>query len=147
MWSHYGDKHKGMVLGFDCDATCFRHVDYTEERVCLDGIENLDDEAMASKLNEFIYQKFEDWRYEKEYRCHVDLVEATKSKLVEAKLAYFLSIDNGLMHLQEIIVGCMAHERIGEVSNALVFGKWVCPGDTPKIKKAQLSSRYRMEIV
>ena len=51
MWSHYGDRHSGMVLGFDCALDQFKPVHYLDDRVSFDGIENLDE---ASRFQLFM---------------------------------------------------------------------------------------------
>ncbi|MEI7945566.1 MAG: DUF2971 domain-containing protein [bacterium] len=147
MWSHYGDRHSGMVLGFDCALDQFKPVHYLDDRVSFDGIENLDEASRFQLFNEFLFQKFTDWDYENEYRLYIDLEVAAKKIIINNKLRHFVNIDNELMKLEEIIVGCNAHGRVGEVVDVLRQGNWICDSNTPKLKVAQFSSTYRMKIV
>lgn len=70
MWSHYGDQHKSICVGFDAEelianvakndqkhplCTEFKEVTYTDERP-------------TSEDNDFIYKKSLEWEYEDEYR-------------------------------------------------------------------------------
>lgn len=70
MWSHYGDQHRSICVGFDADelissvakndhncplCTGFKKVEYTNERP-------------TSEDNNFTYKKSLEWAYEDEYR-------------------------------------------------------------------------------
>ncbi len=76
LWSHYGDKHRGICLGFDVPDEMLEPIDYVEsmELVDLNLIKSINqlDENFMKKI---IFQKFKDWRYEEEYRGWAGLDE------------------------------------------------------------------------
>jgi Protein of unknown function (DUF2971) len=75
MWSHYGDQHRGLCLGYSVPATAAdnlhkikyggsRLVDASAVAAMLDG-----DVAARRKVDEAVLlRKAADWRYEKEWR-------------------------------------------------------------------------------
>jgi len=65
LWSHYGDKHRGMVLGFDVTDKHLNKVEYVADRPVLKTV----DKDIADKLK----KKFQDWQYEDELRVFTDL--------------------------------------------------------------------------
>jgi len=80
MWSHYCNKHKGYVLGFDKDHDFFRGgeekplglgrlnpVDYREKRI---EIGNKEDQG---SFLEIMHRKSDDWAYEHEIRMVMPL--------------------------------------------------------------------------
>jgi hypothetical protein len=68
MWSHYGDAHKGICIGYDCrkvDKNIISHlypVQYSNTR-----FSNVDMQKVASHAFLFL-RKSTDWKYEKEFR-------------------------------------------------------------------------------
>lgn len=67
-WSHYADRHQGMVLGFDVEDHLLEEVKYIEEpyTVCFSSHEGTEEEW--KKVNFAMCCKFMDWSYEKESR-------------------------------------------------------------------------------
>lgn len=97
-WSHYGDRHRGMVLGFDIPTDHAREVNYEGERLeqdLLDGFETNEAE-LGHKL---LTTKFKHWVYEDEIRMFVDLRDPTKENGM-----FFLPYCKALV-LKEIIIG------------------------------------------
>src|SRR5713226_9051525 len=84
LWSHYGDSHRGIALGFDLDATKCKKVKYVEERPELRTI----DLAVAHEL---LFTKYVDWKYEEEIRTFTNLNDIDS----ETKL-YFADFGGGL---------------------------------------------------
>ena len=100
LWSHYGDKHRGVCLGFDIRRKALQKVLYEDERL----LKELGSEANPTKLSKemqrlLLTTKFKHWQYEQEHRMFVDLKTVRK----EAGL-YFKNFDNG-MRLREVIIG------------------------------------------
>jgi hypothetical protein len=145
MWSHYGEKHCGIVLGFDCDPEFFKPVVYSKERVCWDGLEDLDRVSQRKLFTSFIFQKYEDWAYEREHRGFFSLKDQCCCRALDGKLRFFIGL-NEFATLKEVIIGCDAANRVDEVRNAFCFGKWA-GSELPEIKVAELSQNYRMEIL
>ena len=74
MWGHYGDKYRGLVIGFDASHTVFkgpkglRPVKYVRERVLLDASWKQGGLAEKAFTDAIIFSKNLDWRYEQELR-------------------------------------------------------------------------------
>lgn len=68
MWSHYADKHKGIVLGFDTSKEPLIHaraVEYpVDNELYKFSIENPFDKSLVESL----FRKAKDWEYEAEVR-------------------------------------------------------------------------------
>ena len=92
LWSHYGDRHRGMALGFDLDATKCKKVKYVEERPELQTI----DLAVAHEL---LFTKYVDWKYEEEIRTFTNLNDIDPEKKL-----YFADFGEDCA-LREVIVG------------------------------------------
>jgi len=77
MWSHYADKHKGLVVGFDTShpnlaswskGACF-DVEYVAEKADFDlDFECSDVSAFRARLSVVARRKSPEWAYEKEVR-------------------------------------------------------------------------------
>lgn len=94
LWSHYGDKHRGMVLGFDVNDDKLEPVKYFRERPALPDI----DLEIARQL---LFTKYQDWQYEAEHRIFTDL----KDRDPETGL-YFADFGPDLV-LREVISGAL----------------------------------------
>jgi hypothetical protein len=80
LWSHYGDKHKGVCLGFDVPDEFLILIDYTPIRLPLvddSGNKVPLDESFARRLGN---TKYEGWKYEEEVRVRVSLDEGGRRK-------------------------------------------------------------------
>lgn len=73
LWSHYGDKHRGVCLGFDVPDSLLGEVAYLSKRSPLDG---LLEQMKSAQPGPLFRTKFEHWRYEGEIRRLVKLDEA-----------------------------------------------------------------------
>ncbi len=84
MWAHYADQHKGLVLGFDVTNAFFdqrlqpdddfrhlRHVVYTETRPTIKFVDD-------NEMSVILLTKSLEWRYERELRMLLPLVDADK---------------------------------------------------------------------
>ncbi len=113
MWSHYGDKHTGMCLGFEIeDNDYLTKIDYAWKRLQspidfskpLGGV----DKAMMVKC---LNVKYSGWKYEKERRLRVRLNEQRDG-------IYYNSFNNG-MELCEVIIGARSSLSIVDVAEAI----------------------------
>lgn len=110
LWSHYGDRHRGMALGFDLHSTKCKKVKYVEQRPQLRTI----DLAVAHEL---LFTKYVDWKYEEEIRTFTNLKDIDP----ETKL-YFADFGEDCA-LREVIVGPLSdvtehtlREALGEMN-------------------------------
>lgn len=101
MWSHYGDRHRGICLGFDVPDDTALPVDYVDERT----VSEIVDKGFAIETVSFedarplLYTKFIDWAYEQEVRIFVPLHEPELSSGL-----YFAPFTNKIV-LREVILG------------------------------------------
>ena len=99
MWAHYGDKHKGICLGFDIDDSHIREVTYFPERMPAE----IDMRKKYGGLTEDIIinlmcTKFKGWEYENEIRVIVPLEKKDPS-------GFYFTDFKGNMELKEVIIG------------------------------------------
>jgi hypothetical protein len=79
LWSHYGDKHRGICLGFNIRRTRVEEVLYEDKRILdklADGGTADLDESLQALLRR---TKFSSWSYEEEQRVLLPLSEAKKA--------------------------------------------------------------------
>lgn len=114
MWSHYGDKHKGIVLGFNVADELLMPVRYTKKRIKID-IQKLFDAGQlnAALINKMLRTKFEDWRYEKEVRIYATLED--KDPISGLYFGDF----NEKMSLTDVIAGPLCIKTKEEIENSL----------------------------
>jgi hypothetical protein len=82
LWSHYAERHTGIVLGFDAADDDVRIVEYTADRLELGGAH--DDAVPPDVVEQLLATKYRDWDYEQEARIVVPL----DSLVQEGGLAY-----------------------------------------------------------
>ncbi|MEM6483629.1 MAG: DUF2971 domain-containing protein [Pseudomonadota bacterium] len=100
LWSHYGERHRGIALGFDVDDEYLIKVAYTKKRHKIDVFALEQDGRLSEDLMlKFMQTKFEDWRYEKEVRVFANL----DNKDVDTGLHFFAFDD--IVKLKEVVVG------------------------------------------
>jgi hypothetical protein len=102
LWSHYGNKHRGICLGFDLRRGLEERFNYEDDRI-RDRIGNDSDpfqltDALKRKL---MCTKFDHWKYEEEIRLFVPLDDTKLRK--EAHL-HFYPFNSDLV-LREVILG------------------------------------------
>lgn len=113
MWSHYGDKHTGMCLGFEIeDNQYLTKIEYVSRRLPsrIDFSKHLagvDEPMLIRCLN----VKYSGWKYEKERRLRVMLNEQRDG-------IYYSSFNNG-MELREVIIGARSSLSIVDVAEAI----------------------------
>ncbi len=98
MWSHYGDRHRGLCLGFDL-------LDDWTFPISYKGLRLKEDREKAVRENtdilghQLITTKYNHWKYEQEVRMIIQLKDAVKDREY-----YFLPFCNALK-LSEVIIG------------------------------------------
>lgn len=102
MWSHYADGHQGIVLEFDftvlsSTAQKVNKVDYTDKYPTVaDWLAALEQKIPMGDL--FLFRKAEDWRYEKEWRCVINISDENRIRKYPKQM------------LTGIILGCRTSE-------------------------------------
>jgi hypothetical protein len=114
LWSHYGDKHKGICLGFDIPDEIVMPVNYEPNRLQVDIRKDFKDGVIGEKMMQRVLStKFEDWKYEDEVRVFVRLDEKdSKTGL------YYQDYGEGLL-LKEVIIGPKCHFTIFDFKSIL----------------------------
>jgi len=143
MWSHYGDKHRGMCLGFDVNRKMVKCIDYRPERLPLDQWKALDlTDPPKEVMERLLTTKFARWQYENERRVLVSLA-GLKPEVKEGKECFFRCFDDDLK-LVEVFAGarCCVKWR-PRIENAV---ERLPPGKRPKLIKGRLGfTRFRVE--
>jgi hypothetical protein len=105
LWSHYGDKHKGMCLGFDVntDVVEVRKPFYVEHRQRLGNVCTAWRDYLAGRRQEYeeiiekiLLTKFQAWDYEDEVRVFLELANQDGPY-------YFCTFDENIRLVQVII--------------------------------------------
>ncbi len=113
MWAHYGNKHKGICLGFDIEDIHIKQIHYIPEllkpvidmKMKLGGLEE-------SYFEKILTMKFEGWKYEEEVRVIVPLEEKHSS-------GYYFTDFDGNMVLKEVILGPRCSVMFDDVKEIL----------------------------
>jgi len=81
LWSHYGDRHAGVCLGFDVPSKLLQKVNYVKDRLRITQPEIAGARSNNRLQNLLFSTKFVHWEYEHEYRMIVRLrdMEAERS--------------------------------------------------------------------
>jgi hypothetical protein len=106
LWAHYGDRHRGICLGFDVEDGFARKITYQKARLKDDDARN---KSEAEVLDALLYTKYESWQYEQEWRLLVDLRDLD----AEGGL-HFRKFDNRLK-LTEVVVGAECSISFDEI--------------------------------
>ena len=101
MWAHYGDSHKGMVLGFDVPDHLYPAVEYVEKRPSREEMGLSNGKMSEATMRRLIKMKAKGWEYEQEHRAFVGLTEGI---LLHGAMHYFVDFGPQLI-LKEAIVG------------------------------------------
>ena len=111
-WAHYGDKHKGICLGFDIDKEILHKISYTSVRKRFEN-DNLSGDNAYKWFLEYVTTKHRGWSYEREERLIKRLDTCEKEGVL-----YFYKFCE-VMKLQQVIVGCESDISGAEVRDAL----------------------------
>ena len=114
-WGHYGNKHKGLCLGFDIDADRLHKVEYRRGRIKFDpeGYLKLTKDQKFDVMSRQLRIKHSEWAYEKEERQIVLLSSAVKDKNL-----YFKPFSE-IGTLRQVIVGCNSELTRADIEGAL----------------------------
>jgi hypothetical protein len=105
MWSHYGDRHKGLCLGFAVPDNLIKRVKYVTARP------KLSKAVSDGEIAELLFMKYDGWSYEREWRVWSTLDERSDGH-------YFYGFGEKLS-LREIYVGSFSELARKQVEEAL----------------------------
>ena len=114
LWGHYGDKHKGIALGFEVDKSVTNRVIYSNKLIDI-PVDPITHRACPDEklVDNILRTKFKDWKYENEWRVFFEL----KNESSESGL-YFAEFFNE-MELREIVLGPNCSTPISKISSLL----------------------------
>jgi hypothetical protein len=107
LWSHYGDSHRGICLGFDVDERSLKSVTYVRQRPPLRLPPTLE------VVNQVLFTKYWDWRYEEEVRGWFSV-----DKRDPLTGHYFYNFDEKIQ-LREVIAGPLCVTPKGAIDATL----------------------------
>jgi hypothetical protein len=114
LWSHYGDKHKGLCLGFDVPDEAVIPVNYEPKRLKIDIKQDLKkDQSGETMMRRILSTKFEDWRYEDEFRIFVSIDES------DIKTGLYYKDFGEDLSLKEVIIGPKCHFSVSDLNSVL----------------------------
>ena len=99
LWSHYGERHSGICLGFDLDRPLAQPIHYETARQKFTLGQTAPD-GLPDRVKEFLVMtKFDHWKYEQEQQVLVEL----RNCEIEGRL-HFRPFDQTL-RLVEVVLG------------------------------------------
>lgn len=114
LWSHYGDKHKGVCLGVDIPDETVMPVAYEPKRLKIDKTRDLKKgEIGEGTMHRILTTKFADWRYEDEVRVFVELEER------DTKTGLYYKDFGADISLKEVIIGPKCHFSVSDLNNVV----------------------------
>ncbi len=99
LWSHYGDKHAGVCLGFDVPSKLLQKANYVEGRLRIEEAEMRGCRSSQRLKNLLFSTKSDHWKYEQEYRMIVKLRD------MKAEDSMFFHPFNERLQLKQVFVG------------------------------------------
>ncbi|WP_018276551.1 DUF2971 domain-containing protein [Teredinibacter turnerae] len=113
MWAHYGNKHRGICLGFDIEDKHLKEVEYLSDLVQPEVNMELKAGGLPPHFFERLLNlKYKGWSYEDELRVHVPLDERHPT-------GYYFTDFAGNMELKEVILGPRCLVSIEDVKKHL----------------------------
>ena len=114
LWAHYADKHKGVALGFEIPEDKLIKVAYDSSEIREKFKLTDDPKENEHKFLNLAGKKFQEWKYEKEYRLLVRLKDC-----IQEKGLHFFPFGNNL-RIKEVVLGCrFNHKANSEIISRL----------------------------
>lgn len=114
MWSHYGDKHRGICLGFDIPDKFALPVKYIDERSTIQFVDGIESNGVAPQFAlDLMLSKYKAWSYENEIRMFVGLDEATRDE--DGLFFYDFGPD---LVLREVVLGPRCDVSVSDAAAA-----------------------------
>ncbi len=130
LWSHYGDRHRGVALEFEIEDDRVNEVSYQPNRLLLDIEKKLSVGRLdQTDVDRILRTKFKQWEYEDEVRVFVDLNDPPDENGL-----HFCALGDG-MSLVGLVQGPLCELKEREIASALPKGRSVI------LTKARLAFR------
>jgi hypothetical protein len=110
LWAHYGDKHRGMCLGFDVQDNTVRAVTYVSDRPIVPYPISGDLQTVSDQL---LWTKYSDWAYEEELRSWIRFMDR------DPATRFYFSNFNETIQLKEVIAGPLCTVSEAQIRQAL----------------------------
>jgi hypothetical protein len=112
-WAHYGDRHRGLCLGFEIPSDSLTQVRYVESRPAWPAApQPWPIEEQRRLVDQLLSTKFSHWSYEDEYRLFTSRVSP------EADGTHYLDF-SGTLRLSKVIVGARCPLARAELAQEL----------------------------
>lgn len=134
MWSHYGDRHKGICLGFDVPDELKRDVEYVDDLLVVGKLSGAPADEKRRAFARLYWAKFGEWHYEDEIRIYGQRAEKD-----EETGQYFVDFSQQLK-LKEVVAGARFKLSKKPIEDAL-RGYSV---DVKVVKAARSSTRFEI---
>ncbi len=124
-WAHYGDRHKGVCLGFDVTDGYLLPINYSNCRHWFVRRDFFDksSEQQQHWMKTLLYTKYLHWQYEDEYRVWLELSTCTKESFLGREM-FFQSFSDHLV-LREVVIGarsCLTREQVSKALGGHTVG-------------------------
>jgi hypothetical protein len=117
MWGQYANNHKGVCYGFDVYGEPTK-IHYSKELRSFTSV-TLKDKATTSETMEYSKRtKSIHWKYEKEWRLYLPLLQCTSETIANGKTAYFQEFSPKL-DLKEVIIGAKSDLSSKQIIDAI----------------------------
>ena len=142
MWSHYADKHRGIVIGFDSDHSQFAArkwfaVKYAKDRVAVDVAWTLRKAEASDGMPSKVFKtKSEAWSYEKELRSIFKLSDLESSVSNDGRV-YFWKIAK-----EAIVEVRLGHRCLEATENSVREAIKISALDHVRLERADLDDRH-----
>ncbi|SAL72417.1 hypothetical protein AWB69_08805 [Caballeronia udeis] len=108
MWAHYGDKHKGLCLGFDVKEAA--EVKYQPQRLKYELDQTQTGVRVSAELAKIaMTTKFDEWSYEREWRVFKELTAQHPDG------NYYQEFGD-VIQLREVIIGARCNLTANDIS-------------------------------
>ncbi len=111
LWSHYGDKHQGIALGFEVSDELLMDIIYTSTRMSADSVGEAYGAHAEKYIQKILATKFTDWAYEDEVRVFTRLEERDQNTG-----KYFADLDDNIK-LRKVVVGSLCDTELKVLEN------------------------------
>jgi hypothetical protein len=136
MWSHYGDRHRGMCLGFDVPDELKVEMTYVGDLLMVENLSEASVEEKKRAFNRLDWTKYGGWCYEEEVRIY-----ASRAEMDEETRQYFVDFSDHLK-LKEVIAGARFKLSKKPIEDALKGYS----DDVRIIKAARSISRFEIIV-